>query len=176
MVDAVNPYAAPAAGSLEPSIGNRGDISFAPYTAAGMRKLYWWGMGLSATLVFMGVGFILLLILQYRAWKMIQSIKPRTTPGKAVGFQFIPFFNIYWNFVVSIGLAEGLNSFNQQSGLTSRRVSIGLAKALPIMILVQIIPILGYFVLVAWIVCLLIYMHQVAYTAADMIDATTKPA
>lgn len=161
---------------MDPAIGSRSDLSFAPYTAVGMRKLYWWGLGLCVSLIGILPGFILLLILQYRAWKMIQGIKPRTTPGKAVGFQFIPFFSIYWVFVISKGLAEGMNSFNKQYGLTTRQVSLSLAKAIPILFVVQLVPILGYVAAIAYLICLFMYMHQVAYTAADMIDATTKPA
>jgi hypothetical protein len=35
----------------------------------------------------------------YRAWKCLQpGGLARTTPGKAIGFLFIPFFNLYWIF------------------------------------------------------------------------------
>jgi len=38
-------------------------------------------------------------LLLYRIWDLIPPREAATTPGKAVGFQFIPFFNIYWNFI-----------------------------------------------------------------------------
>ena len=38
-------------------------------------------------------------ILLYRLWKLVPPEQAATTPGKAVGFMFIPFFNRYWNFV-----------------------------------------------------------------------------
>jgi hypothetical protein len=44
-------------------------------------------------------GLVLFCIYLYRAWHVIQPWYPRTTPGKAVGFLFIPFFNFYWLFV-----------------------------------------------------------------------------
>ena len=38
-------------------------------------------------------------ILLYRLWSLVPPEEAATTPGKAVGFQFIPFFNLYWNFI-----------------------------------------------------------------------------
>jgi len=45
----------------------------------------------------------------YRAWFCLQAGGPQTTPGKAVGFLFIPFFNIYWIFIGINGLAKDWN-------------------------------------------------------------------
>lgn len=44
-------------------------------------------------------GAILGLIYVHRAWTVLQPAGASTTPGKAVGFLFIPFFNLYWAFV-----------------------------------------------------------------------------
>lgn len=44
-------------------------------------------------------------IILYRAWCILQPGGARTTPGQAVGFCFIPFFNIYWIFNVYAGWA-----------------------------------------------------------------------
>lgn len=45
----------------------------------------------------------------YRAWKCLCFGAPRTTPGKAIGFLFIPFFNLYWIFVSICGLPKDWN-------------------------------------------------------------------
>lgn len=45
---------------------------------------------------------ILLLIRLFKAWKVLQNISGRIripSPGQAIGFLFIPFFNFYWGFV-----------------------------------------------------------------------------
>lgn len=45
---------------------------------------------------------ILLLIRLFKAWKVLQNISARIripSPGQAIGFLFIPFFNFYWGFV-----------------------------------------------------------------------------
>ena len=43
-------------------------------------------------------------------WSLIPTHKARTTPGKAVGFLFIPTFGYYWLFVAIYGLAKALNA------------------------------------------------------------------
>ncbi|MCU0795241.1 MAG: GYF domain-containing protein [Akkermansiaceae bacterium] len=56
------------------------------------------------------ISSILGMMYLHRAWTCIQPGKmARCTPGKAVGFLFIPFFNLYWIFVAWKGLAEDWN-------------------------------------------------------------------
>jgi len=50
-------------------------------------------------------------ILLYNFWKTIQDGRASTTPGKAIGFLFIPFFNLYWVFRALYGLARDQNRF-----------------------------------------------------------------
>lgn len=46
----------------------------------------------------------------FRAWKCLQpGGMARSTPGKAIGFMFIPFFNLYWIFMAIKGLATDWN-------------------------------------------------------------------
>jgi len=52
---------------------------------------------------------VLSCIVHYKCWKAVPKEIARTTPGKAIGFLFIPFFNFYWAFVSYMGLAEDLN-------------------------------------------------------------------
>ena len=72
--------------------------------------------GSAAFLGLAGIGFILLIISAilgyiylYRAWACLRFGGPRTTPGKAIAFLFIPFFNVYWVFVAIYGLAQDWN-------------------------------------------------------------------
>lgn len=53
------------------------------------------------------LGFILL----YKFWQVNQDGRASTTPGKAVGFMFIPFFNIYWIFRAFPGLSLDQNRY-----------------------------------------------------------------
>ncbi|MDO5687468.1 MAG: DUF4339 domain-containing protein [Neisseria sp.] len=64
------------------------------------------------------VGFVLYCIYIYRAWFMIQSGRStRTTPGKAVGFLFIPFFNLYWVFIALHGWSKDYHDFLDEHAL-----------------------------------------------------------
>jgi hypothetical protein len=55
------------------------------------------------------VGMALAMTYLYRAWSLLHWGSPTTTPGKAVGFLFIPFFNLYWIFIAYHGLAKDWN-------------------------------------------------------------------
>lgn len=45
----------------------------------------------------------------HRAWRVLQPAGASTTPGKAVGFMFIPLFNYYWTFIAYWKWAEEWN-------------------------------------------------------------------
>ena len=53
-------------------------------------------------------------VLMYKAWFAIQDEHARTTPGKAIGFSFIPFFNIYWVFQLYWGFSKDYNAYVQR--------------------------------------------------------------
>jgi hypothetical protein len=53
--------------------------------------------------------------------------EPRTTPGKAIGYFFIPFFNIYWAFFVYPALATDNNSYMNREKIPGPRMSYGLS-------------------------------------------------
>ena len=85
-------------------------------------------------------GVIMSLILQHKAWMLIQSIQPRTTPGKAIGFQFIPLFHLYWGFVAYKGLAEEINTYITRHHLRIPPMSTQLGLAYAILQCVIAIP------------------------------------
>lgn len=66
-------------------------------------------------------------ILLYRQWALLQGHGARVTPGKAVGFGFIPFYCFYWWFVAYAGLATDTNNYLKAAGITSKRMSFGFA-------------------------------------------------
>lgn len=80
---------------------------------------------LGASFVLYVVFYIFFLILLYRAWKSVQTLrafdpalaKGMPTPGKSVGFLFIPVFNIYWPFK-TFGKLNGMGEgFAAKTGL-----------------------------------------------------------
>jgi hypothetical protein len=71
-------------------------------------------VGLAGIIYLVGVIVMLLsgvffCINLYRAWACLQSGGVQVTPGKAIGFMFIPFFNLYWVFVAINGLPKEWN-------------------------------------------------------------------
>jgi len=66
-------------------------------------------------------------ILLYRQWSLLQGHGARTTPGRAVGFGFIPFYCFYWWFVAYAGLATDTNNYLKAAGISSAHLSFGLA-------------------------------------------------
>jgi hypothetical protein len=57
---------------------------------------------------------VLSLTYLYRAWKILQPAQPSTTPGMAVGFLFIPLFNLYWTFIAYWKWAQEWNQIRQR--------------------------------------------------------------
>jgi hypothetical protein len=54
---------------------------------------------------------IIQMILLYRLWQVIQDGYQRTTPGKAVGYLFIPFYWFYWKFRAYWGFSKETNQY-----------------------------------------------------------------
>ena len=66
-------------------------------------------------------------LLLYHGWKEIPGDIARTTPGKAIGFLFIPLFNLYWMFIAYNGLGKDMNKTFQRFGIQfSVNESLGL--------------------------------------------------
>jgi hypothetical protein len=92
--------------------------------------------------------FVLVLTWIAKSWGMLPPMARMTqtgrivTPGQAVGFLFIPFFNLYWYFVVSMGLCDALNRQLAAYG-SPKRAPRGLAMAAAI---VQVIPYVNLFI------------------------------
>ncbi len=99
------------------------------------------GLGLSGIAVMcVAISFAVLL---FKLWQQVQDGKARTTPGKALGYLFIPFFNLYWIFVVTKGLAEELNRCASQQNLHIKPASTGLMLAYCLLSFAAIVPLLG---------------------------------
>jgi hypothetical protein len=109
-------------------------------TPSSLTQLFWWWFSLnlfclpyefflifafqdisSPNLTLMGLSFlcymplfagaVLHYIMIYKLWQVVQDGFARTTPGQAVGFMFIPYFNYYWFLPAYYGLAKDLNAY-----------------------------------------------------------------
>jgi len=54
---------------------------------------------------------LVLLRVIYKAWAALPSSYARTAPGQAVGFMFVPFYNLYWVWNVYAGFAKDFNRY-----------------------------------------------------------------
>jgi len=93
-------------------------------------------------------GGIVMAILLYKSWAAIQDGHARTTPGKAIGLLFVPFFNIYWAFQAIWGLAKDFNAYIQRNSIPAARLPEGLFLAYCILCFTTWIPVLGLVLLV----------------------------
>lgn len=100
-----------------------------------------------ATLTFIIVWIVSWCKLHYRNWTVAME---RTgfnefTPGQAVGFLFIPLFNMYWMFPSYQKLGEQLNRILAQDKYEGRGplVNVGTSTAMCVLNIVGIIPYIG---------------------------------
>ncbi|MBN1273290.1 MAG: hypothetical protein JXB26_13565 [Candidatus Aminicenantes bacterium] len=89
---------------------------------------------------FVIAGIIVGLSLYYKMWKSLQDGHTRITPGKALGFIFIPVFNIYWIFRIIWGFAREYNAFLDRHSLSVPKLPTGFFLIYTILIVVSFIP------------------------------------
>ena len=167
-------YSGPAASSLPLN----------EYTSQSTKKLWVWfawlfGAGFPLCFVVIGIipliaGSVISFILLYRFWAIIQGGKARTTPGKAVGFCFIPFFNIYWNYVAMVGLAEDMNRYCRERNIAAPVVGEGLAITWFVLYCCSVIPWLNLLTIIPCIVIWIILMKQFTDVAARILEQKTQ--
>lgn len=126
--------------------------------AALMQNFVWYqeqpGLGVQLLAILGILGLVQFLIVQmiytfvilWKMWSSIQDGFARATPGKAVGFLFIPFFNIYWIFQVWGGFPTDYNNYVDRHRLSVPHLSSGLFTTYPVLVLLTAIPFLGILV------------------------------
>jgi hypothetical protein len=84
---------------------------------------------------------VVVAIFVYKIWSAIQDGEVRTTPGKAVGYLFIPLFNLYWIFMAYWGWAQDYNKYISQRNLPLQKVSEGVALGVCVCTLIPCVSI-----------------------------------
>ncbi len=118
---------------------------------------------------------VIVCVLIYKIWAAIQGPTARTTPGKAVGFLFIPFYNFYWQFMAFWGWTKDYNALVQQRGLSARRAPEGLALTICILTLAAIIPFLGYLIALVNLILMIIFYNAAIDGANAVASASPAP-
>ncbi|MCE1197383.1 MAG: DUF4339 domain-containing protein [Marinilabiliales bacterium] len=103
----------------------RDDLEFAQkvFTTASLINLFLFPFFIVFYIVFMKI--------LYRGWKLMQINDPRLTPGKIVGYLFIPFYNLYWIFIAIGSWSKHANRRLQQLNI-SHEVGSGIGISLAI--------------------------------------------
>jgi len=154
-------------------------IPISNYTPESFRTLWLWTLwltclGLPLCLVIVGIpmviaGVVTNLILIYRIWAIIQDGNARTTPGKAIGFCFIPIFNIYWFYVVIVGLAEDINRYCRERRISTVTVNEGLAVTSFVLACLALIPYVDFFTFIPQVIVSLILLNQATTASIGII-------
>lgn len=130
------------------------------------------GVGIACCGYLPGIyGMVILAILIYKIWAPLQDGPARTTPGKAVGFLFIPFFNLYWVFQAYWGWAVDYNKYIVQKQIPGPRMPEGLAMAICILTVCSIIPYLGILISLVSMVLMAIFLNSAINGANAIISA-----
>jgi hypothetical protein len=125
------------------------------------------------------LGATFLSLLHYKCWNSLPHQFRATTPGKAVGFMFIPFYNFYWAFTSWPKLSEGLESWQTNAGITPKNTK-GLAITFAILFICHwvfamlSIHALGLMNQIALLVIFILYYRNLVRGFNQMLD--TAPA
>jgi hypothetical protein len=76
--------------------------------------------------VFLVCSVAIELALYYKMWAAIQDGQATISPAKAIGFLFIPVFNIYWALLMLTGFAEDYNAFIQRRSVKTKDLPMSL--------------------------------------------------
>jgi hypothetical protein len=117
---------------------------------------------------------VLFCIIIYRCWALIQDGYARTTPGKAIGFCFIPFYNFYWIFQAFPGLATDTNAFMRRRGLPIAPLSESLPTTYCVMSLLDMIPYVNYVTAIVTLILMIIMLNRFKNTAVSILQYTQQ--
>jgi len=116
------------------------------------------------------LGAVMVFILYYKMWKAIQDGNARTSPGKAVGFMFIPLFNIYWIFQALWGYSKDYNEYLRRHSIQAKPLCEGLFLTACILPLTGGVPMIGCFAGIANVIISIIIVNLIC----DSINALAR--
>jgi hypothetical protein len=104
---------------------------------------------------------VIMAILVYKMWKVIQDGHARTTPGKAVGFLFIPFFNLYWIFQAFWGFSVDYNAYIERHSIAVNKLPVNLFLTYAILSVASAVPYIGILPGIAAFIIFIILITQI---------------
>lgn len=110
------------------------------------------------------LGVVFMCMLHYKCWMALPQQYRFTTPGKAVGFLFIPFYNFYWAFVSWPKLSEGVISWQRAEGMNptdTKALALTYAILFVCSLTIGQVPGLGILIGIAQVVIFILYYLKV---------------
>jgi len=115
---------------------------------------------------------VIMAIMVYKMWKAIQDGHARTTPGKAVGFLFIPFFNLYWIFQAFWGFSVDYNTYIESHSIAVNKLPAGLFLTYAILSVASAVPYIGILPGLGAFIILMILVVQICNAVNALPDMT----
>jgi hypothetical protein len=112
-------------------------------------------LGVLLYLQFVVVQTVYNFVILAKMWGAIQDGVTPITVGKAIGFLFIPFFNLYWIFVAWGGFPTHYNNFIERHQLNAPRLTSAVFTLFPLMILltgILVLPLLAMPLVFAFVI------------------------
>lgn len=130
-------------------------------------------LGILAVLQFLLVQTIYVFLMLAKMWSAIQDGQTEITVGKAIGFLFIPFFNIYWIFRAWGSFPAQYNAYVDRYQLPAPHLSGGIYTAYPILILLSALPFVG---IVITIIGTFVFLAIISKTcdAVNLLDVAVQ--
>lgn len=119
------------------------------------------------------LGVIFQAMFLYKLWEAVPVENRSTTPGRAVGFLFIPFFNFYWVFRAYVCLVDDTQRTTGKPG--PRGLAIAYAVLFSCNYVCRFIPFLGAVTGIATFVVWLLMVLKLAQHANHAIQLTANP-
>jgi hypothetical protein len=115
------------------------------------------------------------MMLVHKMWAAIEGPSARTTPGKAVGFLFLPVFNLYWGFVTYWGWTKDYNKLVSERQINAPLMSTGLGMTLSIFHLLSCIPYIGLLFVPVHFILMIIFLSKACNRINALCDAGFEP-
>lgn len=118
---------------------------------------------------------VLFYIILYHSWNLIQDDGfARTTPGKAVGYSFIPFFNFYWIFQSIAGLTRDTNAYIKRHSLPVVQQDENLTTIFCVILLLCMVPYLNIVTGLIALILQIIVLKNYRDTSIALLMARSK--
>jgi serine/threonine protein kinase len=113
------------------------DRIYSQYTSSHNFTELGFGLWIFAAVLFT-TALILGFVILFKSWKSIQDGKAFATPGQAVGYLFIPFYNYYWIFIAFRRLFIDMNIHTPKT-----KANVGFATFVSVVAVIPYVNLLG---------------------------------